>query len=80
MKLSLLKRKSVVNVHNGNFIGYVTDVVISFPSGNITTLIVKPSVLKRIYKFFSINSKFHIDWENIVTIGKDVILVNIIDN
>ena len=77
MKLKHLKKKSVVNVYNGNFIGYITDIIISLPEGNIETLIVKHTFFKRLA---NANSKTIINWENIVSIGKDVILVNIIDN
>lgn len=79
MKLSHLKRKSVVNVYNGNFLGYISDIIVSFPNGDIETLIVKSNLLKRITNIF-ISNKIYINWENIISIGKDVILVNIIDN
>ena len=79
MKLAHLKKRSVVNMYNGNFLGYISDVIISFPTGNIETLIVRTNILKRITNIFSLN-KIYINWENIISIGKDVILVNIIDN
>jgi len=80
VKLSHLKKRSVINVYNGYFMGYISDVIISLPTGNIETLVVKPNLLKRIIGFFSVNSKIYVSWSNIVSIGKDVILVNIIDN
>lgn len=80
MKLNHLKRKGVINAYNGNFIGYITDVIISLPEGNIESLVVKHSLLKRILNFMTINSKTIVNWQNIISIGKDVILVNIIDN
>lgn len=80
MKLKYLKRKSVVNIYNGNFIGSIVDIIISMPSGNIDSLIVRPNFFKRIMYSLSRSSKFIISWNNIVSIGKDVILVNIIDN
>ena len=80
MKLKHLKRKSVINVYNGNFLGYTNDVLISLPSGNIESLIVKQSLFKRIKNFMNSNNKYIISWNNIVSIGKDVILVNIIEN
>lgn len=79
MKLKHLKSKSVINVYNGNFLGYISDVIISLPSGNIESLIVKQSFFKRIINFMNSN-KYIISWNNIVSIGKDVILVNIIEN
>jgi YlmC/YmxH family sporulation protein len=80
VKLAHLKKRRVINVYNGNFMGYISDIIIAFPNGNIETLIVKPNFIKRITGFFSINSKIYISWSNIISIGKDVILVNIIDN
>ena len=66
-------------MYNGNFLGYISDIIVSFPNGDIETLIVKPNLLKRITNIFILN-KIYINWENIISIGKDVILVNIIDN
>ena len=80
MKLAHLKRKSVINMYNGNFVGYIKDVVIVFPNGNIETLIIKPSFVKRMLSLFTAYNKVYISWDNIISIGKDVILVNIIDN
>ena len=80
MKLSYLKKRSVINTYNGNFLGYISDVIIEFPNGNIETLVVRPNIFKRIIGIFSIGNKIYVSWQNIISIGKDVILVNIIDN
>ena len=80
MKLKHLKKRSVINVYNGNYIGYIVDVIVSLPDGNIESLVVKPSLYRRIIYSLSRSSKTIINWNNIVSIGKDVILVNIIDN
>ena len=80
MKLKHLKSKSVINVYNGKFLGYITDVFISLPKGNIESLIIKQPFLKRIFGLVASYSKYIINWENIISIGKDVILVNIIEN
>lgn len=79
MRLAQLKKRGVINIYNGNFMGYIYDIIISFPTGNIKTLVIKQNFLKRIFSFFSINNKSYIPWDNIISIGKDVILVNIID-
>lgn len=79
LKLKHLKKKSIVNVYNGNFLGYIKDVEISLPSGNISSLTIKLPLFKK--KNNLSRSKICIVlWENIVSIGKDVILVNIIEN
>lgn len=80
MKLAHLKKKSVINMYNGNFIGYIKDIIIAFPNGNIETLIVKQHFITGIMSFFTSSNKVYISWDNIISIGKDVILVNIIDN
>lgn len=80
MKLKHLKKRSVINVYNGNYIGYIVDVIVSLPNGNIESLVVKPSLYRRIIYSLSRSSKTIVNWNNIVSIGKDVILVNIIDN
>lgn len=80
MKLKHLKNKSVINVYDGNFLGYITDIIVSLPEGNIESLIVRPSFIKRIVYSLLSNNKYIINWQNIVSIGKDVILVNIIEN
>ena len=79
MRLQSLKKKSVINIYNGNFIGYITDVVITLPEGNIESIIVKPSIIKRVGKWLFSSTKTIVRWNEIVSIGKDVILVNIID-
>ena len=80
MKLTHLKKKKVINIYNGRFLGYIKDVIVSFPNGNIETLIVKMYCFNFINSFFSMNNKLYVSWSNIVSIGKDVILGNIIDN
>ena len=79
MKLNHLKKRSVINVYNGNFIGYISDINISMPEGKVESLIVKFPFFKRFMHFLLYNNKMIINWSNIVSIGKDVILVNIIE-
>jgi YlmC/YmxH family sporulation protein len=80
VKLTQLKKKRVINIYNGNLLGYIKDVIVSFPNGNIETLIIKKFSFNLVKSFFSLNGKLYVSWNNIVSIGKDVILVNIIDN
>ena len=80
MRLKYLKKKSVVNIYNGNYIGYIVDIIISLPSGNIDSLVIMLPLYKRFMHFLSRSGKTIVNWNNIVSIGKDVILVNIIDN
>ena len=79
MNYKSLTRKAVINTYNGLFLGYITDVILSFPSGNIEYIIVKLPLFKRILSSFMHSGKFKIHFNNLISIGKDVILVNIID-
>lgn len=79
LKLKHLKKKSVINVYNGNFLGYIKDIKLFLPSGNIEYLIVKLPFFNRINSSFRYK-EINVLWENVVSIGKDVILVNIIEN
>lgn len=75
MELSELKVKTVVNVNNGEIIGYMSDALIIMPSGNIQSIIVnvgKNTLFSRIF-----SSKIEILWEDVLLIGIDVILINL---
>jgi sporulation protein YlmC with PRC-barrel domain len=78
LQYNKLKNKRVINIYNGKFIGYVTDINIELPGGEISSISVQYPFFKRIVYPLSI-TKVLVLWSNIVSIGKDVILVNIID-
>jgi len=71
-----IKNKEVINIFDGRSMGYVSDIEINLESGTIEGIII-PSP-KNFFNIFGRNEDdYVIRWENIKTIGDDVILVNI---
>lgn len=73
MKLSELTQKEVINVKNGELLGYITDLKIDACSGKIYCM-----YLMENKDFLSLkNCKIiEISWSSICKIGKDAILVD----
>ncbi|HLR07857.1 MAG TPA: YlmC/YmxH family sporulation protein [Bacillota bacterium] len=71
--LSELQIKEVIVMENGRRLGHIADLEIDGDSGKIIALIVL--VRGRNGGFFSKTDEVLIYWEQIVTIGADVILV-----
>ena len=71
LRLSELQSKKIVNIVNGSNFGNIIDVVIS-KDGKIESIVIDQG-----RGIFSLNreSDFRIDWDQIVKIGEDVILV-----
>lgn len=72
MRLSELQNKDIVNMTDGKKIGVIIDVVID-KEGNLLSLIVQKN---KFLNVFSGNSEFEVKWNQIKTIGEDVILIN----
>lgn len=70
MRLSELQAKDIITT-DGKLIGNIIDIEIS--DGKIKNLIVEKS--KFLVSMFSSKDEFEIKWEQIKTIGDDVILV-----
>ena len=74
-KVSDFIYREVINISDGEKLGYVSDIEFDSSSGNILSIIV-PDKSK---KFFSSKSKgTKIPWDNIKKIGDDIILVDVI--
>lgn len=71
MKLSELESKQVINIDDGTYIGNIVDV--SIDEGHLVKFILEKK--KFILSLF-IHKYIDIDWNNIVKIGDDVILVH----
>lgn len=71
--LSELQIKEIINVNDGNRLGHFTDLDIDPNSGKINALIVP--VKEKQGGFFSKADELVIHWNQIETIGADVILV-----
>ncbi|MBK3494470.1 YlmC/YmxH family sporulation protein [Viridibacillus sp. YIM B01967] len=74
MRFSDIQRKEIIEAGNGRFLGFVLDAVLSEETGFIKAFVV--SEPKRFFQF-SQNDKdaLNIRIEDILVIGKDVILV-----
>lgn len=76
LKVSDVKTKEVINIANGERLGYIYDFEIGLDEGFLTGIVMSKTV-----KGLSLFSKIDdivIDWKDIVKIGKDTILVNYI--
>ncbi len=71
MRLSDLQSKNIITT-DGKLIGNIIDVVIE--NGNIKYLIVEKS--KFLISMFTTKDELEIKWDQIKTIGDDVIIVN----
>ena len=74
ISLSLLSQKDVISVVTGQNIGRVDDIEFCRDDARVQNFVIfgRP-------KFFGLLGRekdIHIPWENVVTIGRDVILVN----
>lgn len=72
MNLSDLQDKKVINTNDGKMIGNIIDAVIT-NDGKLDKLIVEDSHF--LMSRFSSKNEIYIDWNQIVKIGEDVILV-----
>ncbi len=70
MRLSDLQTKNIITT-DGKLIGNIIDVIIE--NGNIKYLIVEKS--KFLISIFTSKNEFEIEWNQIKTIGDDVIIV-----
>ena len=74
MNLSDLQTKEVVDVASGKRIGSIIDVIIS-SSGNISKIVLEETRGSR--RFLSTNKdEVYLDWQQLVKIGDDIILID----
>lgn len=75
VKLSDMREKEVINVNNGAKIGLVYDFEIDLEKGKVIALVLPGS--GKMLSFFGKNNDLIIEWEDIVKIGTDAILVDL---
>ena len=75
MKFTQLQCKEVICVSDGRRLGFITDVLVEVPEGNICAIVV-PGPCK-ILGLFGRHEDFHIPWCCIKKIGPDIVLVDI---
>lgn len=77
LKLSDIREKEVINIYNGQRLGYVTDFEIDLDKGIVTGIILPGE--NKVMSFFSKTNDILVDWKKIIKIGSDIILVNLKD-
>ena len=78
MNLSDLQLKEIIDISSGKRLGTIIDVIVD-NKGYITKLLLNNR--KNHSKIFSSNKEeVYIEWKNIVKLGDDIILVDIINN
>ena len=73
-RFTILQSKEVINVCDGTRLGYVGDVEIRVPKGEVTALIVFGPC--RFFGLFGRGEDYYIPWDCIQRIGDDIILIN----
>jgi YlmC/YmxH family sporulation protein len=76
MRYSELQAKDVINVSNGQKIGIIVDLVIT-NDGKIDSLVIERSLWGKIYRSFGGKNSTNISYNNITSIGTDVIFVSL---
>ena len=74
-KYSELRCKEVINVCDGNRLGYVSDLELELPAGRIPALIVPGP--RKVLGLFGREYDYCIPWPCIKRIGDDIILVDV---
>ena len=75
MKFTQLQCKEVICVSDGRRLGFITDVLVEIPEGNICAIVV-PGPCK-VLGLFGRHDDFHIPWCCIKKIGPDIVLVDV---
>lgn len=74
LKLSEIREKEIININNGERMGYVDDFEFNLQEGRIDVLIIMG--VGKVLGLFGKNSEIVIEWKDIVKIGTDTILVD----
>lgn len=78
MELSFreLKKRDVINVSDGRSLGNIIDIILDFPNGELTGIVVPGRKNRGLLKFFD-KTELVINVDRIIKIGNDVILVDL---
>ena len=69
-----LRRKEVINIRDGCRLGFVGDVEVRVPQGQVSALIVLGPC--RFFGLFGRGEDYYLPWECIQRIGDDIILID----
>lgn len=75
VKLSEMKQKEVINIGNGSRIGIIYDFKVDLENGVVTAIVIPGP--GKILGVFGKDNDLVVDWNNIVRIGTDIILIDI---
>lgn len=74
-RIADLRCKEVINVCDGNRLGFVDDVLIEMPCGQVCAIVVLGE--GRCFGLFGHEEDYIIPWDCIVKMGEDVILAEV---
>ena len=69
-----MRCKEVINICDGCRLGYVSDVEIKIPEGEVCAIVVNGPL--RFFGLFGRGEEYYIPWECIQRIGDDIILID----
>ena len=73
-RFSQLRRKEVINLNDGCRLGYVGDLELKIPEGEVKAIIVFGPC--RFFGLFGRGEDFYIPWECVKKFGDDIILID----
>lgn len=73
-RFSMLRRKEVINVCDGCRLGFVGDLEMKIPEGEVKALIVFGPC--RFFGLFGRGEDYYIPWDCITRFGEDIILID----
>ncbi|MBQ0038468.1 MAG: YlmC/YmxH family sporulation protein [Clostridiales bacterium] len=73
-RFSCLRRKEVINLNDGCRLGYVGDLELKIPEGEVKAIIVFGPC--RFFGLFGRGEDFYVPWECVKKFGNDIILVD----
>ncbi|MGJ0847824.1 YlmC/YmxH family sporulation protein [Tissierella praeacuta] len=74
LKLSEIREKEIININNGERMGYIDDFELNLENGCIDSIIING--ISKVLGIFGKSSEIAIDWNDIIKIGTDTILVD----
>ena len=75
MRITELHCKEVICVSDGRRLGFISDVEVEIPCGNVLAIVVPGPC--RLFGIFGRNDDYVIPWRCIKRIGPDIVLVDI---
>lgn len=74
LKLSEIREKEIININNGERMGYVYDFELDLERGMVLGIVIAGS--SKVLSLFGKSEDTVIYWEDVTKIGKDTILVD----